>query len=124
MHDIKTDVSKFKNEVNDNTTFITRVGGFFLIINCYVCSCFCGIYENSTLCLITNTLMSMIFTFIITVILYITSSVLRYISIKEKRITLFSLSTLLNPSYVMYVNRYNNEKDKKEKRESNNIIEK
>ena len=120
MHDIKTDVSKFKNEVDYNTTFITMAGGIFLIINWYVCSCFCGIYENSTSCLITNTLMSMIFTFIITIILYLASSVLRYISIKEKKITLFSLSTLLNPSYVMYVDKYSQEKDKKEKRESDN----
>ena len=120
MHDIKTDVSKFKNEVDYNTSYITMAGGIFLIINWYVCTCFCGIYENSTLCLVTNTLMSMIFTFIITIILYIASSVLRYISIKEKKITLFSLSTLLNPSYVMYANKYNQEKDKKEKREPDN----
>ena len=118
MHSIQTDVSKFKNKTESNTTFIFVVGIIFLIINWYVATCFCGIYENSFSCLITNALMSMIFTFILTLILYIISSIFRYFAKKKKMIALYSLSTLLNPCYILYVNEYrNNRKEEQESKE-------
>ena len=117
IHDIKTDISKFRNVVNNNTTIIFVVGLIFLIVNWYVSTCFCGIYENSVSCLITNTLMSIFFSIILTTILFIVSAFCRYLAIKKGYESAFCLHTILNPSYLLYANEYR--KKSKEKEEKN-----
>ena len=119
MHDIKTDISKFKNEVNYNTRIIFLGGLIFLVINWYVLTCFCGIYENSVFCLITNTIMSILFSIILTIIIFIVAAFCRYLYIKKGYELAFTLYSKLNPSYLLYANKYRKQCEKK--RTNNNM---
>ena len=102
IHDLITDVSKFKNikEQDTNTVFI--YGIIFLVFNWYFITCFLGIYENSYDCLILNVFMSLIFTLIFTLIIFIFSSILRYLASKLGNSYLFTFSQFLNPIHNFY----------------------
>ena len=75
-------------------------------------------YENSASCLIINTLISILFTFIFTLAILTFSSIFRFIGIKRKVESLFYISTFLNPSYRMY-SKANVEKEEEEEKEKN-----
>ena len=117
-HDIKTEISKNKNKIFDNTQKLFRRGIIFIVLIWYVSICFCGLYENSASCLIINTLISILFTFIFTLAILTFSSIFRFIGIKRKVESLFYISTFLNPSYRMY-SKANVEKEEEEEKEKN-----
>ena len=122
-HDIKTKVSKFLNNMNDWGGELFFFGLIFLILNFYVITCFCGIYNNSFDCLLVNTCMSMIFTFIITLVLFAVSVGIRcYWGNKDDKNKMtsvaFGLSSCLNPFYVMY-NLFDPNRNKKKEKEKN-----
>ena len=102
MHDLITDVSKFKNKKEKDAKKVFLSGIIFLIINWYFITCFLGIYENSYDCLILNVFISLIFTLIFTLIVFIISSILRYLGIKLQSERLFDISLFLNPINNFY----------------------
>ena len=91
IHDLITDVSKFKNEKEQDTNTVLLYGIIFLIFNWYFITCFLGIYENSYDCLILNVFISLIFTLIFTLIVFVFSSILRYLGIKLYKYLLFRI---------------------------------
>ena len=102
IHDLITDVSKFKNEKEQDTNTVLLYGIIFLIFNWYFITCFLGIYENSYDCLILNVFISLIFTLIFTLIVFVFSSILRYLGIKLDKSLLFRISQFLNPIHNFY----------------------
>ena len=119
-HDLKTEISKNKNKILDNTEKLLRRGIIFIVLIWYVSICFCGLYENSASCLIINTLISILFTSIFTLAMFIFSAIFRFIGIKSKNESLFNISTFLNPSYRMYSKGNVEEEEEKEKKHKKN----
>ena len=68
----------------DNSEKLLRRGIIFIVLIWYISICFCGVYENSASCLIINTLISILFTSIFTLAMFIFSSIFRFIGIKSK----------------------------------------
>ena len=101
-HDLKTKVSKFINHMREWTDLLFKIGLVILIINLYVVTCFCGIYSNSFDCLFLNTFMSLIFSLILTLVIFAVSAGLRLYSIRNNSDTAFCFSLALNPLYHMY----------------------
>ena len=104
MHDIITDISKFKNN-KEQWAFYVFIGGcLFLLFNWYFVTCFCGIFENSQDCLIINIVMSIIFSSIFSLALIILSSYLRKYGLTKKNKTIYNISLFLNPILHIYDN--------------------
>ena len=111
IHDLMSDINKFKNKIEDQA-FLVFIGGIlFLIYNWYFITCYLGIYNNSYDCLILNVFISLIFTLIFTTIIFVISSTLRYFGKALKLPLLFSISQLLNPIYNFYNELPYNEQD-------------
>ena len=107
LHEIKTEVSKYLNQKKGIRSILFLVGSsIFVLFNCYLVTCFCSVYNNSIFCLIVNIIMSVLFGFILTLILFALSSFLRYKSIKISYEIFYNISRWLNPTYVMYKNNY------------------
>ena len=102
LHDIETQISKFKNLMDYWEKKVFRGGFIFLLFNFYLTTCFCGIYENSISCLISNTVVSIVFTICITFILLLLSAILRIYGLSNEGIMSFSISTLFNPTFRLY----------------------
>ena len=103
LHDIETQISKFKNYMDYWEKFVFWGGFIFLLFNFYLTTCFCGIYQNSFGCLISNTVMSMVFTFGISFIFFLISTILRIYGLSDgENITSFYISSLLNPTFILY----------------------
>ena len=103
LHEIQTQISKTRNKMESRGTLLFIAGLIFLFFNCYVATCFCGIYNNSYLCLILNTLMSIIFTLVWSNILLLISCCLRKISLCIKLKLVFNFSGILNPVILFYI---------------------
>ena len=101
-HDIETQISKFKNKIEDRSFKIFLFGGIFLLFNWYVATCFCGIYENSNLCLILNTFISIICTYLMIYVILLASTILRRIGLLCKSEIVFKFSGMLNPTILLY----------------------
>ena len=99
LHALHTDISKFKNRSRTITIFFAGIGFFFLLFVWYLTACFCGIYENSLDCLIINIIISIIFAFILTQIMFFISSLLMNLC-KSK--TGSDFSKYLNPTILLY----------------------
>ena len=109
--------------------FYFAVGTPFLLFNFLLVSSYCGIYENSVDCVIWNTIVSIIFSFIFSRALLLVSATLRYYSLKNKDLQnekLYIISCFLNPYYLSYCGRklcsnlYKICCKKKEEKNSNN----
>ena len=123
LHDLITDISKFKNKKDYHAKILFICGIIFLFFNWYYITCFLGIYENSYDCLILNVFFSLMFTLIFTLFVFAISSILRYIGRGSKIETLFRISQLLNPINNFYnelpYNDPNGDDDEKEKEKEN-----
>ena len=130
LHGIETEISKFYNKMERYEIRIFFWGLSFLLITFYLTSCFCGIYENSVSCLTLNTIMSIVFTFIITIIIFFVSTILRRYALRKGKVEMkkeekyilakiFNISRFLNPTYHFYKleEEIKNEKKKKEEEE-------
>ena len=102
LHDIETQISKFKNKIEGNSSKVFFFGGIFLLFNLYMTTCFCGIYENSNLCLILNTFLSIIWTYLITYGILLGSTILRRCGLLFKIKMMFNLSRIFNPTILLY----------------------
>ena len=102
LHDIETQISKFKNKIEGNSFKVFFFGGIFLVFNWYVATCFCGIYENSNLCLILNTFISIICTYLMIYAILLASTILRKIGLLYKSEIVFKFSRILNPTILLY----------------------
>ena len=102
LHDIETQISKFKNKIEDRSFKIFLFGGIFLLFNWYVATCFCGIYENSNLCLILNTFISIICTYLMIYVILLASTILRRCGLLYKSKIVFKFSGMLNPTILLY----------------------
>ena len=102
LHDIETQISKFKNLMDYWEKKVFWGGFIFLLFNFFLTTSFCGIYKNSFGCLITNTLVSIAFTISISFIFFLISTILRRYGLSNKGIMAFYISALLNPTYLLY----------------------
>ena len=103
LHDIETQINKFRNKNEDNSFKVFLFGGIFLVFNWYLATCFCGIYENSNLCLILNTLISIIFTYAFAYIFFLASSIIRRCVLSSgKWEIVYKISGCLNPTILLY----------------------
>ena len=104
LHNIEAKISIRKNKAKNRLLFLLGVGFIFLGFNFYLVSSFCGIYENSEDCVIWNTVVSIIFSFIVSRVLFIISASLRLCSLREgkKSKFWFIISCILNPYYLSY----------------------
>ena len=93
---IPKEEEKFKNEEEELVKEIKNykiyyiyiyglLGLLFLLFNWILLTSFCGIYPNTVSKLFTNTFASMIGSFTISSIFYLTGSIIRYYSIKQER---------------------------------------
>ena len=104
LHNIEAKISIRKNKAKNRLLLLLVVGFIFLGFNFYLVSSFCGIYENSEDCVIWNTVVSIIFSFIVSRVLFIISASLRLCSLREgkKSKFWFIISCILNPYYLSY----------------------
>lgn len=102
---IKKDLEFFISKTEKHSKWLFIVGIIFLFFNWYFVTCFCGIYENSIDCLILNIFVSLIFSLIFSLGLFIFSSGLRFYGISNKNILIYYISALFNPTYLMYGNK-------------------
>ena len=145
LHNIEAKISLRKNKAEFRLWFLFAIGTPFLLFNFLLVSSFCGIYENSVDCVIWNTVVSIIFSFIFSRAFLLISAYLRYNSLKNKdnpKEKLYIVSCLLNPYYLSYCgrklcsnisklcctkeeqkNQNNNEDNKKENKEEKNLQE-
>ena len=102
LHDIETQISKFKNKIEGNSFKVFFFGGIFLLFNLYMTTCFCGIYENSYPCLILNTFISIICTYLLTYAILLASTILRRCGLLFKIKMMFKFSRIFNPTILLY----------------------
>ena len=108
LHNIETKISLRKNKAEFRLLFYFAVGTPFLLFNFLLVSSYCGIYENSVDCVIWNTIVSIIFSFIFSRALLLVSATLRYYSLKNKDLQnekLYIISCFLNLYYLSYCGR-------------------
>ena len=105
LHNIEAKISFRKNKAEFRLCLLTILGTIFLGLNFYLVSSFCGIYEHSIDCVMWNTVVSIIFSFIVSRILFLISLSIRRYSLKEGKESkcLFIISCLLNPYYMSYL---------------------
>ena len=105
LHNIEAKISIRKNKAEFRLCLLIVFGSIFLALNFYLVSSFCGIYEHSVDCVIWNTVVSIIFSFIISRIIFLISLSMRQYSLKKGKENkcLFRLSCLFNPYYMSYV---------------------
>ena len=123
IHNIETEISKFKNQLDCRTKVFLWVGLFFIIFNWHFTTSFCAIYENSTDCLISNTLTSIFSSLILSTLIILVSTILRYIGLKSKSEAIFNFSLWINPEYFIYgkdTTKKKVEKKEKQKKNDNN----
>ena len=102
LHDIDTQISKCKNKMDYWEKKVFWGGFIFLLFNFYLTTCFCGIYQNSFDCVVANTIVSIVFTNVITFILFLLSTILRKYGLLNKSIMSFNISTIINPTFRLY----------------------
>ena len=115
LHNVETEISKFKDEMESKAKKVFMFGSILLFFNWYMVVCFNGIYTHSLDCVLSNTFNSIFFALLITLALFLISSLLRKIS-RGKNKKLYKLSQWMNPSYWLYAKG----KSKKEKEEEEN----
>ena len=123
IHNIETEISKFKNQLDSRTNIFLWIGLFFIIFNWHFTTSFCAIYENSTDCLISNTLTSIFSSLILSTLIILVSAILRYIGLKFKSERIFNFSLWINPEYFIYgkdTTKKKVEKKEKQKKNDNN----
>ena len=102
LHDIQTQISKFNNLMDARAFKLFIMGSIFLLINWYVSTCFCGIYENSNKCLIINTFISIIFTLVLKLLFFLVSSIIRILGFWLRSEIVFKFSRIFNPTFLLY----------------------
>ena len=108
LHNIEAKISLRKNKAEFRIWLLFAIGTPFLLFNFLLVSSFCGIYENSVDCVICNTVISIIFSFIFSRVFLFVSASLRYCSLNNngnKNEKLYIVSCLLNPYYLSYCGR-------------------
>ena len=139
LHNIEAKISIRKNVADGRLSLLIVLGSIFLGFNFYLVSAFCGIYEHSIDCVLWNTIVSIIFSYIISRVLFLISLSLRHYSLKKgiQNKYLFKMSCIFNPYYMSYVtcgkkkkvnkNEYSknneNKEDKIIKKEEKNLRE-
>ena len=105
LHNIEAKISLREIKAECRLSFLIIIGTIFLGINFYLVSSFCGIYEHSVDCLIWNTVVSIIFSYIVSRVLFLISACIRKYSLKKGKQSkcLFIISCLLNPYYMSYL---------------------
>ena len=103
LHNVETEISKFKNKLKSNTEKIFKFGLLFLFLNWYYITCFGGIYNHSLDCLILNTFLSIIFALFVSMIIYALSAYIRKSSLNENSLfhnkKFYNISKKLNPIF-------------------------
>ena len=78
MHEERTRIKKFKNNLNNSISIVTVLGYFLTLFNFYLVLCFCGIFRNSFLCLVVNTLCSVVSIFVISAFVNLIVAIIKY----------------------------------------------
>ena len=76
LHKEKTRINKFRNNLEHSMKLMSFLGTLILSFNFYLVSCFCGIYQNSSLTLFINVLGSIVGTFFIATIIHLIESII------------------------------------------------
>ena len=76
LHKEKTRINKFRNNLEHSMKLMSFLGTVILLFNFYLVSCFCGIYQNSSLTLFINVLGSIAGTFFIATIIHLIESII------------------------------------------------
>ena len=105
LHNIEAKISLHQIKSECRLCLLILIGSFFLGINFYLVTSFCGIYEHSVDCVIWNTVVSIIFSYIVSRVLFIISACIRRYSLRKGKQSkcLFRISCLLNPYYMSYL---------------------
>ena len=98
IHDVQTDIKLYRNVKYNDYKRVTILGFILLFFNWYFVTTFCGIYQNSFGCIIVNTLLSIIWTFIISIICHFFSTLFYILELKNLS-RLFSIKTIINLFY-------------------------
>ena len=89
MHEERTRIKKFKNNLDYNIKIVTTVGLIILVFNYILVSSFCGIYTNSFSCLVVNALISSIgFSYLISLLLSFIEAIIKR-NFKQKLFVLY-----------------------------------
>ena len=92
----KTNIKKFRNNIETNVTIIFWLGIILLFFNFYLAISFFGVYENSFNCIGFNVFLSIVYTFGFSVILHLISTFIKYYDWKIFNIVKFWLFDCLN----------------------------
>jgi len=103
MYNIELKISKKKNKERIKILYLTNICSLFILFSLILESSFCGIYENSLDCLVVNTLISIFFSFVITNVLLLISSIIRVYSLRKENRCMFIISCFLNPYYISFL---------------------
>ena len=82
MHEERTRIKKFKNNLNYNIKIVSTIGLFIVIINFILLTSFCGVYVNSFKCIVVNVLFNMGTGFFISCIINVFEAIFKYTSKK------------------------------------------
>ena len=75
MHDERTIIKKFKNNLNNKVKIVVTLGYIILIPNAILSYCFFGVYKNSFWCVFFNILFSIFLSFAISIVINILESI-------------------------------------------------
>ena len=101
LHNVETEISKYKTEMKSNAKWVFGIGLILLFLNWYYITCFGGIYNHSFDCLSLHTFISILFAFIVSIILYALSACIRKRSLNKNSLFhnkfFYNFSKKLNP---------------------------
>ena len=115
LHNVETELSKYKDEMESKATIICVFGSLLLFCNWYLVVCYNGIYTHSLDCVLSNTFNSIFFTLLFTLAIFLVSAILRTIGLNSNREIIYKISQCLNPCYIMY-GKSKKEDDKNDKK--------
>ena len=128
LHNVETEISKYKNKLKSNTEKIFKFGLLFLFLNWYYITCFGGVYNHSLDCLILHTFLSIIFALFVSMIIYALSACIRKRSLDKNSLfhnkKFYNISKKLNPIFCFRkkskLQKKLKKKDKKNQSENEN----
>jgi len=111
IHNLKTEKSKKKNEHQEGMKRLLIGGLILILLNWYYMSCFLGIYVNSLDCLVVNLVLSVIYSLLVSFLVYLLSVSLRKCALSKEgdkaeesciKRFIFFISELFNPQYKYF----------------------
>jgi hypothetical protein len=87
LHNVETEISKFKDEMESREFKVVFYGSIFLFFNWYLVVCYNGIYTHSLDCVLSNVFNSIFFAILFTSGLYLLSAPLRKLSLCKFQIS-------------------------------------